>query len=116
MKKQGKEKVVEVDKSSCADVTCPVHSKLKVRGRSFKGYIVKKFPRRIVIEFERIVYIRKYERYTKKRTRIHARLPSCMRDKVEVGDYVLVGGCRPLSKLIHFVLLKKVKETGGERK
>jgi len=111
-----KKKAVKVDKDSCADKTCPIHGGLKVRGRTFKGYIVRKFPRRITIEFERIIYIRKYERYAKKKTRIHARLPACMQDKVKIGDYVLVGECRPLSKIIHFVLLKKVKEEGGERK
>jgi len=102
-----------VAKSSCADVTCPVHGRLKTRGRIFKGYVIRKFPRRIVIEFERIIKIRKYERYGKKKTRIHARLPECKQDKIEVGDYVLVQECRPLSKLIHFVFLRKVKETGG---
>jgi len=106
-----KEKKI-VDKDSCADPTCPKHGRLKVRGRTFKGYVIKKFPKRIVIEFERIVYIRKYERYEKRKTRIHARLPSCSEDKVNVGDYVVVGECRPLSKLIHFVFLRKVKEEG----
>ena len=33
------------------------------RGRTFKGTVIKKFPKRVVIEFERMVYIRKYERY-----------------------------------------------------
>ncbi len=105
-----KEKKI-VAKDSCADPTCPKHGKLKVRGRIFKGYVIRKFPRRIVIEFERIVYIRKYERSEKRKTRIHARLPTCSGDKINVGDYVVVGECRPLSKLIHFVFLKKVKET-----
>ena len=58
-----KKRKKEVAKDSCNDVTCPIHGKLKVRGRTFKGYVIRKFPRRIVIEFERIVYIRKYERY-----------------------------------------------------
>lgn len=111
MEKESKIKK-EVAKTSCADVNCPIHGKLRVRGRSFRGYIVRKFPRRIVIEFERIVHIRKYERYMKKKTRLHARLPSCMEDKVRVGDYVLVGECRPLSKIIHFVFLEKIKEVG----
>ena len=103
-------------KDSCADKTCPIHGDLKVRGRSLRGHVTKKFGRRIVIEFERIIYLRKYERYAKKKTRVHARLPECMRDKVQVGDYVLVQECRPLSKLIHFVFLRKIRETGKEKK
>ena len=100
----------EVAKNSCNDVTCPVHGKLKVRGRTFKGYVVKKFPRRIVVEFERVIYIRKYERQAKKKTRVHARLPACKQDSVKEGDYVLVQECRPLSKIIHFVFIRKVRE------
>ena len=98
----------------CNDGTCPIHGSLKVRGSMFKGYVVKKFPKRIVIEFERTILVRKYERYMKKKTRIHARLPECKKDEVKVGDYVLIGECRPISKIIHFVYLNKV-EAGGRK-
>jgi len=104
---------LKIDDISCADKTCPVHGTLKSRGRIFKGYVTKKFPKRIVVEFERIVPVRKYERYAKRKTKIHARLPDCMEDLVSVGDYVVVQECRPLSKIIHFIFLKKVKE--GEK-
>jgi small subunit ribosomal protein S17 len=103
-----KEKVEEVSKGSCNDAKCPFHGNLKVRGRRFRGKVIKKFPKRIVVEFERIVRVGKYERYKKERTRIHARLPECK--DVNVGDYVEVGEVRPLSKLIHFVFLRKVKK------
>ena len=99
----------EVAKSSCADKQCGVHGELAVRGRTFEGFVTKKFPRRIVVEFERTVQIRKYERYMKKKTKLHARLPDCMKE-VEVGDYVQVQECRPLSKIIHFVLIKVLKK------
>jgi len=102
----------EVSRDSCDDVDCPIHGHLKVRGRQFKGYVTKKFPRRIVIGFERIVKIRKYERYMKKKTKLHARLPKCKENEVKVGDYVLVGECRPLSKIIHFVYIQKIREAG----
>ncbi len=102
--------IVESDKSSCTDRQCPFHGSLKIRGRQFKGYVIRKFPRRIVIEFERIIYIRKYERYAKKKTRLHARLSYCKENEVKLGEFVLVGECRPLSKLIHFVYIRKVGE------
>lgn len=108
--KKTKETKQEQEKVSCTDDTCPIHGSLKSRGRIFKGNIIKKFPRRIVIEFERIFYVKKYERYAKKKTKLHARLPKCMEDKVKVGDYVMIQECRPLSKIIHFVFLRKVKE------
>src|SRR3989344_1185992 len=77
------------------------------RGRIFQGYVIKKFEKRVVIEFERTVYNKKYERFYKKKTKIHARIPSNF--EVEVGDYVEAGECRPLSKIIHFILIKEVR-------
>ena len=103
-----KKQEAKVEDSSCNDSSCPEHGSLKVRGRTFKGYIIRKLPKRITIEFERTVYIRKYERYMKKKTKIHARLPKCKENEIKIGDYVLVGECRPLSKIIHFVYLNKV--------
>ena len=55
-----------------------------------------------------MTYIRKYERYAKFRTKIHARLPENM--DVDVGDLVQVRECRPLSKIIHFMVIKKIKD------
>ena len=99
---------------SCNDIQCPFHGILSARGRVFKGTVIKKFPRRITIEFERTIYVRKYERYLKKKTKIHARLPDCMKDEINVGDYIEVRECRPLSKIIHFVVIKKIRD--GENK
>lgn len=102
----------ENEKVSCTDVRCPFHGNLKVRGRFFKGYVIKKFDKRVVIEFERTEYIRKYERYLKKNTKLHARLPDCLKEDVNIGDYVKIGECRPLSKIVHFVVLEKIREQG----
>lgn len=77
------------------------------RGRVFQGTITKKFPTRAVIEFERTVYVPKYERYYKKKTRLHARLPKHI--NVEIGDLVRIRECRPLSKIIHFIITEKIK-------
>lgn len=104
------EKKTELAGTVCNDRNCPVHGHLKIRGQIFKGKVIKKFPKRIVIEFERMIYIRKYERYAKSRTKIHARLPECMDKQVNVGDLVKVQECRPLSKIIHFVFVEKVKD------
>ena len=83
------------------------------RGRIFKGYVTKKFPTRIVMEFERTVYVPKYERYYKKKTRIHARLPEEL--DVKVGDYVKIQECRPLSKIIHCRVIEKLKVAEEEK-
>jgi ribosomal protein S17 len=86
------------------------------RGRTFEGTVTKKFPRRVVVEFERTVYIRKYERFYRKMTRLHARLPKEMEEKINVGDYIKVRECRPLSKIIHFIVVEKLRSTLQEAK
>lgn len=77
------------------------------RGRFFEGFVTKKFAKRVVIETERTVYVPKYERFYKKKSRIHARLPENI--SVEVGDYIKVQECRPLSKIIHAIVLEKIR-------
>ena len=61
-----------------------------------------------MIEFERMIYIKKYERYAKSKTKVHARLPTCMEKEIKMGDLVKIQECRPLSKIIHFVVISKV--------
>jgi len=85
-------------------------NKVGTRGRIFEGIVTKKFPKRIVLEFERMIYVRKYERYAKLKTKIHARLPDTMEKVINVGDLVRVHECRPLSKIIHFVAVQKIKD------
>ncbi len=99
----------EIARAKCNDKNCHVHGNLKTRGRIFKGIIIKKFHKRIVIEFERFIYVKKYERYKKAKTKIHARLPDCIEEKINVGDYINIQECRPLSKLVHFVVIGKIK-------
>ncbi len=81
--------------------------RLASRGRIFEGTVTKKFPTRVVIEFERMIFVPKYERFYKKKTRIHARLPEGM--QIALGDYIKVQECRPLSKIIHHVVMEKVR-------
>ncbi|HTZ41618.1 MAG TPA: 30S ribosomal protein S17 [Candidatus Omnitrophota bacterium] len=108
MKEIGKMKTPEIAGAICNDIDCPTHGNLSVRGRTFKGKVIKKFHKRIVIEFERTVYLGKFERYAKLKTKLHARLPLCMDKEINIGDYVRITECRPLSKLIHFVVTEKI--------
>ena len=101
---------VDVAGAACNDPDCHIHGNLKTRGRFFEGTVIKKFYKRVVIDFERTVYIKKYERYKKSRTKIHARLPNCMKDRINVGDYIRVQECRPLSKIIHFTVIEKIRD------
>lgn len=84
--------------------------RIGTRGRIFEGIVIKKFPKRITISFERMIYIRKYERYARHRIKIHARLPESLEKEINVGDLIRVQECRPLSKIIHFMVIKKIKD------
>ncbi len=110
-KKQKKEEA-KIAGASCNDKKCPVHSGLKTRGRIFEGRVTRKFKNRVTIEFERMIYSRKYERYFRAKTKIHAHLSSCMENEINVGDLIRIQECRPLSKIIHFVVIKKIKSVG----
>ncbi|MEK6848113.1 MAG: 30S ribosomal protein S17 [Nanoarchaeota archaeon] len=104
----------EIEK--CEDSQCSLHGKLSARGRVFSGSVIKKYPRRIAISFTRTVYIQKYERYAHKKTTLHARLPDCFKSKINLGDYAKIQECRPLSKIIHFVVIEKIKSGVEEKK
>jgi small subunit ribosomal protein S17 len=106
----------KIEKQECNDFACPNHGDISLRGRIFKGTVIKKFPKRIVIEFERTIFIKKYERYSKRKTKLHARLPDCMSKDIEIGDYAEIKECRPISKIIHFVCTGKVDRTKIESK
>lgn len=86
------------------------------RGRIFEGEVIRKFPKRITIEFERMTYVKKYERYSVPKTKIHARLPQNMREDIQVGDKVRIRECRPLSKIIHFIVIDKIENEKNKEK
>ena len=111
-KKENKKEIKE--KSLVGTSKIPI----TLRGRTFEGFVTKKFPKRVVVEFERTVFIPKYERFYKKKTRLHARLPDSLANEINIGDYVRLQETRPLSKIIHFIVLGKVetKDSKNETK
>ncbi len=98
---------IEAPKSECDDDYCAFHGKLAVRGRQFVG-IVKgtRAQKTAVVVWSRLFYIQKYQRYEKRKTKIQAHNPRCIDAKV--GDKVLIGECRKISKTKSFVILSKV--------
>jgi len=100
----------ELARADCGDKDCHIHGNLKTRGKTFEGIVIKKFHKRVAIEFERMIYIAKYERYAKSKTKVHARLPTCMEKEINMGDLIKIQECRPLSKIIHFVVISKIKD------
>lgn len=89
----------------CDDELCPYHGHLRVRGKILEGKVVSdKMDRTVVVERDRLFYLRKYERFEKRRSRIPAHNPPCINAKV--GDRVKIAECRPLSKTVAFVVVE----------
>jgi len=103
------------NKTECNDKFCPLHGETSTRGRIFRGKVIKKFPRRVCIEFGRTLYIKKYERYAHKKTKLHARVSHCMENDINIGDYIEIRECRPISKIIHFIVIKKINNEENEK-
>jgi len=49
----------------------------------------------------------KYERFEKRRSKIHAHSPPCLEAKA--GDHVRIAECRPLSKTKSYVVVEVLK-------
>ncbi|AKG92268.1 archaeal ribosomal protein S17P [Geoglobus ahangari] len=99
---------VKAPEKECTDKNCPFHGNLSVRGQIFRGRVVKTYEKSAVIERELIRYVPKYERYLKKRSKMHAHNPPCIDAKP--GDIVTIAECRPISKTKSFVIVEKVVE------
>ena len=97
--------VASAPKEACTDEHCPYHGSLTVHGRQFEGMIVSaKVPKLATVEWERRVFIPKYERYLKRRSKVQAHNPPCVNAKL--GDVVRIMECRPVSKTKNFVIIE----------
>merc|ERR1712029_1050797 len=74
----------------------------------FTGEVSKtKMTRTIIIRREYLHYIPKYNRYEKRHKNVAAHCSPAFR--VEVGDIVTVGQCRPLTKTVRFNVVRVTK-------
>jgi len=91
--------------SECNDPNCPFHGVLSVRGSVINGVVLSsKMQKTIVVERTFEKKVPKYERFEKRRSRIHAHNPPCISAKE--GDRVSIAECRPLSKTKSFVVVE----------
>ena len=103
---------VEIPKKTCSDIKCPFHGKLSARGRQFVGTVIStKMRRTAVVEFERLQFLGKYERYERRRTLLKVHNPDCLNAKE--GNIVKMVECRPLSKTKNFVIVQKLGAEKG---
>jgi small subunit ribosomal protein S11e len=81
------------------DKKCPFTGQVSIRGRILTGRVVStKMHRTIIIRREYLHYVPKYNRYEKRHKNLAAHVSPAFR--VEEGDWVTVGQCRPLSKTV----------------
>jgi small subunit ribosomal protein S17 len=96
--------------TTCADENCPFHGTLSVRGQSLEGTVAStEMTKTVVVEREYDVYVPKYDRYMKRRSRVSAHHPPCL--DLEEGEDVRIAETRPLSKTKNHVVVETV---GGD--
>ncbi len=75
----------------CLDESCPFHGNTKIRGKITQGIVVsKKSKNTIIIRRDYVQFVRKYQRYERRNTRLACHLPECLVQEIEIGDLVKV--------------------------
>ncbi len=111
-KPEKREVVQEKASESCNDKLCPVHGKLRLRGRQFTGEVISsKMHKTATVQWDRAYFLPKYERYEKRKTMVKAHNPGCI--DAEEGDFVRISETRPLSKTKNFVIIEKLDVIKG---
>ena len=93
----------------CSDKDCPFHGTTRIRGKITQGVVVnKKSKNTVIIRQDYVQFIKKYQRYERRNTRLACHLPECLIHEIELGDLVRVGESRKLSKSKAFIVLGKI--------
>ncbi|KAF8761628.1 Phosphatase PPZ [Rhizoctonia solani] len=96
------------------DKKCPFTGDVSIRGRILTGRVVStKMTRTIIIRRDYLHYIPKYNRYEKRHKNLAAHASPAFR--IELGDTVTVGQCRPLSKTVRFNVLRVSKNKAAAK-
>ncbi|CAX41463.1 ribosomal protein, small subunit, putative [Candida dubliniensis CD36] len=100
---------------SYIDKKCPFAGTVSIRGKILTGTVVStKMHRTIIIRRDYLHYVPKYNRYEKRHKNVAAHVSPAFR--VEEGDVVTVGQCRPISKTVRFNVLKVAASASKSKK
>jgi len=100
---------VSIPEKECSDVNCPFHGTLPVRGQVITGKVVSDHMQgSVVVSRDYLHYVKKYKRYEKRSSKLHAHNPPCLGAKT--GDTVKIAECRPISKTKTFVVVEVSEE------
>jgi len=104
---------VNPPEKKCEDRNCAWHGSLPVRGKIFHGTVrANKSKATVIVEWGYNRFVKKYERYERRNTRVTAHRPECM--TVKEGDKIVIAECRPISKTKSFVVVGVEKQEGGK--
>ncbi len=93
----------------CKDKNCPKHGSLSTRGLVLDGAVVSdKMQGTILVQKDRFVKVKKYDRIKKKTMRVPAHNPPCI--NARTGDIVRIMECRKISKTVSFVVIEKLSK------
>jgi len=96
-------------KPSEYDANDPFYGNVKIKQNNFVGYVDSaKAHKSATVVIDRQVFVKKYSRYMKKRTKIQVHNPTSISAKE--GDIVRVFETRPLSKTKHHVIVEVLGE------
>ena len=71
--------MVSLPKKTCEDQHCPFHGSLPVRGRLYSGIVESnKSTKMIVVSRNYNRLVKKYKRYERSKSKVHAFLPDCI--------------------------------------
>ena len=94
--------------SKTLDPKDPFYGSVKVRGRVFTGTVTSaKMQKTVSVEWPMRKYVKKYERFELRRSKVKAHNPESINAKE--GDLVRIAETRPLSKTKNFVVIEIVK-------
>jgi len=97
----------------CNDESCPFHGDTRIRGKITQGIVVsKKSKNTVIIRRDYVQFVKKYQRYERRNTRLACHLPECLTQEIEIGDLVRVGESRKISKTKAFIVLNKISSGG----
>lgn len=93
----------------CQDPSCPFHGSTRIRGKITQGIVVsKKLRNTVIIRRDYVQFIKKYQRYERRNSRLTCHLPECLWYEIDEGDLVRVGESKKISKTKAFIVLDKI--------
>jgi small subunit ribosomal protein S17 len=91
----------------CKDINCPWHGQLAVRGMVFTGTVRSdKSHNTAIVEWGFNKFIKKYERYERRKSRVTAHNPPCIHARE--NELVMIAECRPLTATKRFVVVSRL--------